>query len=353
MNAGTPEPTLEAVYYEGPMPRDLGILTSLAIVFDRLHFPNVNLPEDGYDVEATAAEATRIESLRLREGGGALLVGLLRMLPHLKYLKEFCTFAGTPDQAFEGDSEEVKQLAAALEREIYGPPPPGFIPVFHTGFSKGLPGGNVSINYPGSIHYPAIALTYAAKHGLPLVNANPGLPVPGFAGGDAKHNAKLLSTFLAMECVDFALPVGRPLSPVEIVRLRHELQPYLQPFRSNVAKLAKELNEVIGAGEDLAEVQRAARSLVETDVAPTMAELRAAMSKPAHGWMMRGFEAVKQVPSIAATYSMLGAAAAVAQALAAIGGLLTDLNDKDPKKAAAKSGLYYLLRLQDLNARRQ
>ena len=62
-SAALPTPSLEAVYYATPIPSGLVSLTMLGIVFDRLHFPDVWLPESGYDPEATAAEAKRIEAL--------------------------------------------------------------------------------------------------------------------------------------------------------------------------------------------------------------------------------------------------------------------------------------------------
>jgi hypothetical protein len=95
----------------------------------------------------------------------------------------------------------------------------------------------------------------------------------------------------------------------------------------------------------------AARFIVQTDVEPALAELRNELAKPARGWLTRTFDLAKQVPVLATTFATMPREIAYAHVLAALGGLLTDLNDKSPKKTAARSGMYYLLRLQKANER--
>ena len=345
-------PALEAVYYGSPIPRGLGSLTLLGLVFDRIHFPNVHLPVDGYDVDAVAREAERIERLGLRDYNTSLLVGALRALPHVRHLNEFCLFSGAPSQIFGGVSDkELGPLVKALDEEIFGPPKVGFFPVFESGSHKGLPGGEATLDYPGVLHYPASAIVYSAKLGIPLVNDNPELPVPGLGGIDAKHNAKLLASILALECVSFALPVVKPMQPEQLVEARLELKPQLQPFRSAVMKLTKDLNAAISADADMDEIARAAAFLVQTDVAPALAEIANALSKPAKGWMTRGYELVKQVPELASAFASMPTSLATAKALAAVGGVFVDLREHSAQREAARSGLYYLLRIRDVNAK--
>jgi hypothetical protein len=40
---------LESVYLTGPVPRNLGVLTVLGAVFDKVYFPGVHMPKSGYD----------------------------------------------------------------------------------------------------------------------------------------------------------------------------------------------------------------------------------------------------------------------------------------------------------------
>jgi hypothetical protein len=65
----TPTPTgvdktlgLDAIYYSAPMPRDLASLTILGAVFDKVYFPGVYLPKDGYDQAALDKEIERIRN---------------------------------------------------------------------------------------------------------------------------------------------------------------------------------------------------------------------------------------------------------------------------------------------------
>jgi hypothetical protein len=342
-------PELDAVYYGSPIPRGLPSLTLLGLVFDRIHFPNVHLPTDGYDLEAVAAEAERIERLGPHDYNTAILIGALRVLPHVPDLKEFCVFAGDPNQVFGGvDDKATQVLVNALDEAIFGPPRADFIPMYESGFNKALPGGEADIDYPGPLHYPANALLYAARMGIPVVNDS-GLPVPGLGGTDAKHNAKLLASILAMECVSFALPQVRPLSPKELVAVRTELRPLLLPFRASVLKLTKELNLAITQNAEHGEIMAAARFLVETDIAPALAELANELSKPTKGWTARGFEFVRQVPELATAFATMPIGLTIAKALAAAGAVFVDLDAKSAKREAARSGMYYLLRLRDLN----
>jgi hypothetical protein len=50
---------LEAVYYSAPIPRDLATLTVLGTVFDKVYFPGVYLPKDGFDEAALDREIER------------------------------------------------------------------------------------------------------------------------------------------------------------------------------------------------------------------------------------------------------------------------------------------------------
>jgi hypothetical protein len=57
---------LDAIYYSAPMPRDLASLTILGAVFDKVYFPGVYLPKDGYDQAALDKEIERIRNLGSR-----------------------------------------------------------------------------------------------------------------------------------------------------------------------------------------------------------------------------------------------------------------------------------------------
>lgn len=339
-------PKLEAVYYGSPIPLSKASLTLLAVVFDRLHFPNVKLPCEGFDPLAVAQEAERIERLGLRDFNSLVLVGALRALAHVNDLGEFCEFAAVPNQVFGSAKDvEVNNLALALEELVFGPPREGFIPTLETGYSKGLPGCDLSVDYPGTFHYPANAILYAARKGMPLVNDGP-LPVPALGGIDAKNNANLLASVLALECVALVLPVVPPLSPREIVELRGELKGELLAFRGELLRLAAELNRSITENASAAELQSAANFVIKTSVLPALLELQNKLSTPKRSWTVRAFDAVKQVPELVSAFATLPPSVATAKLLAATGGFFVDLHEASNKREVARSPLYYLLRLR-------
>jgi len=132
---------LEAVYYSAPAPTSLRALTLLGLVFDRLIFPGVYIPDGGIDIEETAKAFERIRALPGRRDLDTVhMLSLMVLALNAKHLKDFCTFTGHWGSL--GVVEPgAEQLAHELELAIYGPPPENFFPSFSAGFSKGLSGG--------------------------------------------------------------------------------------------------------------------------------------------------------------------------------------------------------------------
>ena len=50
---------LEAVYLSAPIPRNLAVLTVMGAIFDKVHFPGVYLPKDGFDIHSTSERRLR------------------------------------------------------------------------------------------------------------------------------------------------------------------------------------------------------------------------------------------------------------------------------------------------------
>jgi hypothetical protein len=341
-------PALEVVYYPSPIPSGPGALTLMGLIFDKVHFPNVYLPTSGYDPEAVRKEADRIAALGLRDYNTAVLVSALRFLPLVKDLDGFCVFTGQEGQLFGNvDKMRAIDLVKALDEEIFGPPKPGFHPTYETGFHKALPDNEQYIDYPGTLHYPATAMIYASGKKIPLINDNPNLPVPALGGVGAKDNARLLTTILAMECANLVLPRIRVLHPREIMEMREELSKHLQPFRLGLLKLSAELNKAISSTSSREEIIRAACFIVETEVQPTLIELKASIEAPSKRWYNRALEVAKQVPELAASFATMPTNVAIAKVLAALGSILVDMQSEEAGKRASRSGMYYLLKLRD------
>lgn len=341
-------PSLEVVYYAGPIPSGPAALTLMGLVFDKIHFPNVYLPAEGYDIDEVKKEAQRIADLGRRDYNTAVLVSAMRFLPLARELKESCYFSGHDGQVFGNVDNGANELVKVLDEQIFGPPQPNFYPIHETGHHKALPGGEQYIDYPGSLHYPANAIVYASANGIPLLNDNPGLPVPALAGIAAKDNVKLLTTILALECANLVLPKIRVLQPKEILEMRDDLSKYLRPFRLSLLRLAGELNKAISSTSTNDEILSASRFLIETEVQPSLIELKAAIEAPGKRWYNRAFDVAKQVPELVTSFATLPTNVAIAKVLAALGAILVDMQSEDTEKRASRSGMYYLLKLRDV-----
>jgi hypothetical protein len=352
-SSGLDQPdTLEAVYYSHAVPRNLEVLTTLGLIFDRLYFPGVYMPPPGFDQKAVESEIQRIISHfqgRLDPNTRQML-DCMSFALHYKDVAEFCIFPGKPGriEQFEG---LVHDVVNQLELMVFGPRPEGEIPIHYVGpWVKGLAGDDPTVHQlraPDTLYYPANALVFAARRNLPLVNDLEWLPVPGIPV-DPKANAKLLATILTMESVSLVLPRLKPLQPAALRDFREELAPYMKPFRVAMLKLSKELNVVIQAGASLAEVQKQARFLVQTDVYPKLAELDAVIQNPHKHWYRRAVDLAKAAPELAANFATLPVGLAIAKVLAKIAGALADVRDEQlsREKQVSSTGLYYLLKLK-------
>jgi hypothetical protein len=354
-NTGADSMEFEAVYYSGPAPRSQYSFTLLALVFDRIHFPGVYVPTSGVDLEATAKELQRLRALPSPEPDTVHMMNLMAFALRPESWKDICAFTGQPQRL--GVLEPgARHLAHQLEEAVFGPPPENFIPTVSLGFSKGLVGDqDASVNAPSWLSYPAGALLYAARTGATLVNDNPHLPVPGVNGGDVKANARQLATIMALESVRFLLPDIRPMSLEELAEFRTEVRGSVRPFRRAMLRLSKDLNSAILSEMSLANVQREARFLVETMVAPELEDLKSALARPSKPWHRRVTDLAAAAPELIGKFATLPPNLAVATTLAKIAGILADVRDAQLEREGIekRGGFHYLLALDRLRTDRE
>lgn len=90
------------------------------------------------------------------------------------------------------------------------------------------------------------------------------------------------------------------------------------------------------------DISAAARFIVQTDVYPTIAELRDELAKPKKGWMDRSWKLAQVAPSLAAAYALANPLVAIPGVIKALGDwLVAGFSEKKPR-----SNLYYLLKLE-------
>ena len=354
MNAPEPDSPdfFEAVYYSNAVPRSLEALTTLGLIFDRIHFPAVYMPR-GFDEKGVVAEIERISKLNLRDPGTAQMLQCLGFALHYKHLVDFCVFSADSRHLQERLEPGTYRVVDMLEEMVFGPRPEGNLPIYSGPWVKGLPGDDEAkcqIIAPDTITYPANALLFATRRQLPLINDLPWLPVPGVPG-DAKGNAKLLATILTIESIALVLPTIKPLKPEALRDFREELAPNVRPFRLAMLKLTKELNALIEADATLPEVQKQARFLVQTDVFPKLAELDAFIQNPKKHWYRRAVDLAKEAPELAANFAKYRTPVALAKLIARFAETLRDVRDEQlsAHDQIARSGLYYLLKVKGIN----
>lgn len=346
--------SFDIVYYSQPVPPSLKVLTFLSCLFDKIHFPGVFIPDDGFDPEGTRKEIDRLSKLRIRAFDDAQCINIMIYALHKKHLKDFCVFTGK-DHYMPMLEEGAEELMHYLGELIYGPFPSDFTPVYNTRFVKGLPGdGNTAVSAPSAISYPANAFIYSINHGIPLLNDDPGLPVPALGNTSPMCNAKLLSTILSIECVKFLIPNLKALNPEQIVEFREQTAQYIKPFRLKMLKLAKDLNSAIDLNMSLPDVAKEARFLVETTVYAEIEELRQALIDPQKPWHQRAIDFAKSIPELAICFASMPLNVAIANSLVSIAAILGDSQDnmRNRQRKITQSGMYYLLRLEETLAGR-
>lgn len=331
---------LEIVYYSSSFPESLEIMTFLGLVFDRIHFPNVYIPTEGFDEAEVINEINRLSAMEQRDRSLWITESLTRavLIPELR---EFCFFTGTKDQKiFGGDLQKAEALVDALHEQMHGPNPPGWTPIRSPGYSKSL-SSEASLDFPADYYYQCNAVIYSGKKGIPLLNANPNMPVPSLTGESVKNNSKLLSSLMAIQCINLVFPEIGALHPAEICAVRNDLNTEIKDFRVGLLRLSKELNNAIESTASEKEIIEAAKFITQTDVLPTLIELRNAMCKPKQDWMTGAWEFTKKVPELAGAYVTLSSDA-IPKTIEALGDWLVGARAEEPR-----SNMYYLLKLQE------
>ena len=336
--------SLEAVYYPCAIPSSL-TLTHLGLIFDKIHFPGVGLPSDGLVAGEIRKEIDRIRPLS-NDYVGSTMLRAMEMLESVVPLSEFCVFRRdiVPPLGYRYGAE-VEQFVESLHDKLFpNRSGQGFFTAFDE--SKTLPGGQ-TIGFPPGLYYPAVAMDYARRSNMPLVTDDALMPGPMITGEAVKNNTKLLMTLLAMECAKLILPKLEALRPEQIVEMRQELEKYVRPFRRAILQLASDLNDAISKSSSQEDVLEAVRFTVETKIYPTVSQLREAAENPKRPWATRAYGVVKQVPEIVAACGTMQWGTATTKSIGALADFFIDWQSQQAKKEAARSPMYYLLKLGD------
>ena len=355
----SPLDCFEAVYYSQQVPSSLATLTLLALIFDRVYFPGVFLPDVELNEAALRDEINRIKGLGSRGIEDVQVLQCTEFALHVQHVRDFCIFSGEPSGLADAINQANVELMMQLEELMFGPPPPGSVPLCLRGslggFAKGLPAAQewnirAQVSAPSWLTYPAYAFVFACARGLPVLNDNPNLPVPGIGSAlDVKRDVKALATIMALESLRLVLPEALPiLQPHDLREFRRDLEPCTKPFRLKMLRLAKELDAAIQSNAPLSEVQQHARFLAETTVFPEISEMEKFMRTAQKPWTRRAVDLVKCAPELAVAFVTLPKHIAVAKVLGKFAEALADLRDEqlDKENRLGRGGLHYLLKIK-------
>lgn len=344
--------SFETVYYSAPIPRGPAELAILGAVFDKVYFPGVYLPKGGYDQAEWDREIKRIAELP--PGGRGDTEALLAVMEFTKFAKTldgFCEFTVTRNGL--GDREEVP--SSALEDFYFAvngrPKNPTWRPMFTTGHSKNIPGGDEFILYPGLYHYLFHAVAEARRRGIAVLNDRPDMvpmvPHASVETPTAFNDAKALSTMLAIECAKLALPEMPVLGPEALMEFRAENVDALRAYRRAMLQYAGELNDSL---KDLsqADIERRTQFFIQTEIAPALDVLRSSIANPARPWYKRWADGARVTAEVGAGFLTMTPASAAANAVAKFAGLIATevMAEGDLRSTLKQSGLYYLLKLE-------
>jgi hypothetical protein len=337
----------DVVYYPQLAIGDPQTLTILALICDHIWLPGVHLPSDVVPVSEIQERLRGMEAYERNPAKKMMWRTLHDFAEPRRILKD--VFILTGEYGYPGKTEpEAQELAQAVERAYFGPPPPGFEPTIEHGFAIGLEGRSNSIAGPGIFTYPANAIVLALKKGLPLVTDNPDMPVP-LAPAGSMHEAHALAFALAVEAVTLVLPPIKAAHPERILEARRGLKDELMPFRARMFELAAELRKAIESQAPDSDLQREARFLVETQVLPALQLLKARLEDRRGRWTEWLVDLTMAAPEIAHYFSSTDPTTAIGKSIGRLMDIVNKIRgtERQQTKEARAMGLTFLLKLPD------
>ena len=149
----SPLDCFEAVYYSQQVPSSLATLTLLALIFDRVYFPGVFLPDVELNEAALRDEINRIKGLGSRGIEDVQVLQCTEFALHVQHVRDFCIFSGEPSGLADAINQANVELMMQLEELMFGPPPPGSVPLCLRGSLGGVRQGvtcRAKVEHPGA-----------------------------------------------------------------------------------------------------------------------------------------------------------------------------------------------------------
>lgn len=274
--------SFDAVYYSFPVPLNPLTVSLMGILFDRVFLPGVYLPNPKTTDKKSIRDRLEflVRSFDPNESFSAQreMIGTLKFVYDYGELQDI--FIPTGKAGYMGVLEpETEVVTKQLEELVYGPPPPNFTPTPNMGFNQ--PAGADQINAPSWISYPANALIFSRKHGIPLLTDSSFLPIPQIDSPMIpKHEAESLASYLMVSSFSLVLPKMRSLTAEEVLWVREKMSDDIGIFRSAMLSAVSQIVELIGNNPTDDQLQKHAEYIAKTVILPKVDALRTQFESP-------------------------------------------------------------------------
>ena len=105
-----------------------------------------------------------------------------------------------------------------------------------------------------------------------LIGDDKSTPMPVLS--KQNKTVKQLTSILAEECINIALPECCAISAEQILEAREKLRDQLIPFRMSMQKMSLRLKELIKENQDYSEIKQEAKFLAQSEIEPSMFEIK-------------------------------------------------------------------------------
>lgn len=134
-----------------------------------------------------------------------------------------------------------------------------------------------------------------------LIGDDPDAPIPVFS--KKEKNVKLLTSILAEECLQVAMPSCVSMTPEQMLEARDKLKDQLIPFRMTMQKLAKRLKQSVQDSEAYFDIKREAQFIAESEVEPAIYEIKRRIEMEKNRFWIKVFgKTISWIPFIAKSF---------------------------------------------------
>jgi len=289
------------IYYPDSIIRDPKAMATFCLFFDEIHL--ISPSDDSKDPTSTykklpdefyinvfgnpSEEETKktLEFYKFVNDNKALLKEIVFYESHLlaagvtKIMGKLLEGKLTPDELLEFVSGETPEIIATRK------------------FNEEYPNIQSDIVFKAT----SSSLKLAKDNDWILIGDDPDIPIPVFS--KKEQTVKQLTSILAEECINIAIPQCVSMTPDEILEARDKLKDQLIPFRMTMQKLSSRLKQSVQDNVAYDDIKSEAQFIAESEVEPAIFELKRRIEKEKNKFWIKVFgKTMSWIPFIAKSF---------------------------------------------------